>query len=71
MKHVLLRKSVAAVAASLSSAGLALGHPGHSAFDWFTAPPHSGHEHGVFAALLTLAIVGAIWGGCRVLKRNP
>jgi len=27
MKHVLLRKPVATIAASLSSAGLALGHP--------------------------------------------
>ena len=70
MKYALLRKSAAAIAASLSSAGLALAHPGHSAFDWFIAPPHPGHEHEIFAALLTLAIAGAIWGGCHVLKRN-
>jgi hypothetical protein len=71
MKHALLRKSAAAIAASLFSAGLAQAHPGHSAFDWFTAPPHSGHEHEIFAALLTLAIIGAIWGGCHVLRQKP
>lgn len=36
---------------------LAQAHPGHAALDWFTAPPHPGHEteYGAIVALVTVA----------------
>jgi hypothetical protein len=57
MKHALLRPTSATFAALLGLAGLAQAHPGHSAVDWITAPPHAGHE-GEYAAMIgALAIV--------------
>ena len=41
-----LRRSFARLlaAGSLLLPVIARAHPGHSAFDWFTSPPHAGHE---------------------------
>lgn len=60
MKHALLHPFTATLAMLISLASLAHAHPGHSALDWFTGAPHTGHEseYGVwFSALgiLTLA----------------
>jgi hypothetical protein len=59
--------SILALLATLPT--LAHAHPGHSALDWFSAAPHSGHESEYAVLLSALAIValagGLYWLGSR------
>lgn len=61
--HSPIRTALVALFAALPV--VAQAHPGHSAFDWFTAPPHAGHgnEYAVVLAVLGLFVLGcgAYW----------
>jgi hypothetical protein len=41
---------------------LASAHPGHSALDWFTTPPHAGHESEYGFWVSTTGILALAYG---------
>ena len=65
MKHIPLLLPAGLLALPLAASA----HPGHFAFDWFSAPPHPGHES-EYAIVLTIGIVAAICGVCSWISRK-
>jgi hypothetical protein len=58
MKPTSLTARIASVFALLAAwPALAEAHPGHSAFDWFSYAPHTGHESEYAVVLNVLAIL--------------
>lgn len=55
------------LAALLLLPAFAQAHPGHTAADWFSAPPHAGHEI-EYAILVTVLAVAALACGIHWLR---
>jgi hypothetical protein len=49
---------------------LAQAHPGHSALDWFSALPHTGHDHEYAVILTTLGLIASGFGAYWLASRR-